>query len=106
MNTMRMFYRQYKQHYSDCETVPGSYDSINKSIEVIVPEGRMKPSGVRGRHFHGYQLWFKDASGDCKYCTYRAVSLDNAMKQHIRTCKEEGWTPCEPPQGREARIFM
>ena len=54
MTTKRMHYSQYKNHYSDCQTVPGSYDKVTKSVEVILPEGRVKPSGVRGKRFHGY----------------------------------------------------
>ena len=42
----RMRYSQYKEHYADCRTVPGTYDKINRSIEVVIPDGRMKPSGV------------------------------------------------------------
>lgn len=102
---LRMPYRNYKQHYSDCETVTGSYDKIAKSIEVVVPDNRMKPSGVRGRRFSGYQFWFTDNAGQAKYCTYRAVSRENAMRQHIKTCKQEGWTPCEPPVGNVDKIF-
>ena len=49
---IRMKYKAYKEHYSDCETVYDSYDKGNKSIEVIIPEGRMKNSGVRGKKFY------------------------------------------------------
>jgi len=44
----RMFYGTYKKHYADCETLPGSYDKITKSIIVLIPDGRMKKSGTRG----------------------------------------------------------
>ena len=91
----RMPYRQYKQHYADCETVPGSYDKIEKKITVIIPDGRMKPSGVRGERFHDYQLFWTNADGKSGYCIYRAVSKSNAMKRHISWCKENGWTPSE-----------
>ena len=51
METKRMRYAQYKKHYADCKTVPGSYDKADRTIEVLLPEGRVKPSGVRGEHF-------------------------------------------------------
>ena len=35
---IRMKYKAYKEHYADCETVYGSYEKGNKSIEVIVLE--------------------------------------------------------------------
>ena len=91
----RMRYSQYKNHYSDCHTVPGSYDKTTRSIEVILPEGRIKPSGVRGKRFHGYQIGLADKDGKHHYCTYRAVSEENAMRQHIAWCKENGWIPGE-----------
>ena len=106
IDKMRMYYGQYKKSYSDCKTVPGSYDAGTKSIEVIIPEGRMKPSGVRGQRFHGYELWMKRiADGKSFRSEYRAVSEENAMKQHILFCKKEGYQPCDPPEGREARIY-
>jgi len=100
-----MPYRQYKQHYADCEIVNGSYDERNKTIEVIIPEGREKPSGVRGQRFSGYELWAQDSAGKAFHICYRAVSRENAMKQHKRYCREEGWTPIEPPAGKIARIY-
>jgi hypothetical protein len=81
-----MPYKQYKEHYSDCETVIGSYDTHEDStgrctshptIKVIIREGRLKNSGVRGQHFSGYEFT-TDKGG--KVC-YRAVSEENARKQ-------------------------
>lgn len=81
-----MPYRQYKEHYSDCETVIGSYDDHTDSrgnrhgdptIKVIIREGRLKKSGVRGEHFYGFE--FTDAEG--KTICVRAVSEENALKQ-------------------------
>ena len=90
-----MYYGQYKKHYADCETVPGSYDKQTKSIEVIIPDGRMKASGVRGKRFHGYQIGLTDKNGKHYYCTYKAISEENAMKRHVEWCKENGWIPGE-----------
>lgn len=105
MKEVTMLYRQYKQHYSDCETVADSYNKSLKTIAVLIPDGRVKPSGVRGRRFSGYQLWFLDENGEKKFCSYRAVSAENATKQHKKVCKENGWVPCDPPEGRLAKIF-
>lgn len=102
----RMKYSQYKKHYADCDTVPGSYDKVLKTIEVIVPEGRMKPSGVRGQSFHGYEMFMSDEAGQVFRACYRAVSEENAMKQHKRLCKLNSCVPCDPPEGRVARIYL
>lgn len=102
---MKMPYRQYKKHYSDCKTVTGTYDDVYKTIEVVVPDERIKKSGVRGKCFSGYHLWFINAAGEKHYCVYRAVSKENAMKQHVKTCKQEGWMPCEPPEDCGRQIF-
>ncbi len=101
-----MWYGRYKQHYADCETVPGSYNKALRTIQVIIPEGRKKPSGVRGKSFRGYELWLRMADGKEGYCTYRAVSYDNAMKQHRKWCKENGWTPIDPPPGKIAHVYL
>lgn len=88
---VRMLYSQYKQHYPDCQTVRGSYDEGKKTIEVIIPEGRMKNSGVRGQHFHGYEIYCIDDKGRKVFVTYRAVSDDNALKQHKKFCKDNNY---------------
>ena len=83
-NIMRMKYSQYKKHYADCSTVYGSYDNMTKSIEVVVPEGRMKASGVRGRRFSGYS--FRNKSGGVQ--TFRAVDKEHALKQCLKSNPE------------------
>ena len=86
----RMPYRQYKEHYADCETVFGSYQSEERhcaTIEVIIRNGRLKASGVRGEHFKGYQL----QSNEGNTITYRAVSEENAMKRANKEFPEETW---------------
>ena len=79
-----MPYRQYKAHYSDCETVVDSYEDYNgrypATIKVIVREGRLKASGVRGQHYSGYEFFFLDTDGKKARVCYRAVSEENAMK--------------------------
>lgn len=90
---MRMLYRQYKAHYADCQTVPDSYDKVAKSIEVIIPESRMKPSGVRGQRFSGYQFDLIDCNGERGHVCYRAVCEENAEKRFLSDCKAAGWTP-------------
>ena len=78
-----MPYKQYKEHYPDCETVSGSYTSREDSrhgvatIDVIIREGRLKPNGVRGKHFYGFEFTDDDGKRIC----YRAVSEENARKQ-------------------------
>ena len=80
----RMPYKQYKEHYSDCETVNGSFfrdeHTGDSFIKVIIRNGRMKASGVRGQHFSGYEIeWFEN--GEKCFHSFRAVSEDNALKQ-------------------------
>lgn len=81
-----MPYRQYKEHYSDCETIIGSYDAHEDSrgirhgdptIKVIIREGRLKASGVRGKHFYGFEFETDDGNLVC----YRAVCEENARKR-------------------------
>lgn len=87
---VRMPYRQYKNHYADCETLAGTYEEIGGigSIEVIIRDGRMKPSGVRGQHFSGYEFKNEDGLTVC-YC---AVSCDNAQRRAEKEYPECSWT--------------
>lgn len=77
----KMPYKQYKEHYSDCETIAGSYykNEVNQSfIDVIVRNGRLKNSGVRGRMFYTFVLQSPDK---LETRWIHAVSEQNARKQ-------------------------
>lgn len=78
----KMPYKQYKEHYSDCETLANSfeYEDGVAVIDVIIREGRLKNSGVRGMHFAGFQ--FRTDEG--KLVCYRAVNAENARKQMLK----------------------
>ena len=85
-----MPYKQYKKHYADCETLAGSYRAPEygvATIKVIIREGRLKASGVRGRHFGGYQLI--NAKG--VHVVYRAVSEENAIRRAEKDYPDETW---------------
>ena len=84
---VEMFYRSYKQHYADCETISGSYDEDFGTIKVIIRAGRMKPSGTRGKHYKGYEL----VNEKGEHVTYRAVSEDNALKRAHKNYPDEVW---------------
>ena len=85
MTEYRMKYNQYKKHYADCKTVPGTYDTIEKSIIVLIPEGRMKKSGVRGQRYNYYRFSGIDKKTGKKVgTTVKAITGENAMKQLLR----------------------
>lgn len=78
-----MPYRQYKSHYSDCETVRGSFRRTERGeslIKVIIRDGRLKASGVRGEHFKGYVFYFT-YSDQYISAGYKAVCEENARKR-------------------------
>lgn len=81
---IEMPYKQFKDHYADCETVPGSFRRDERNgdsyITIVVREGRMKNSGVRGQHFAGYEIEFTE-NGKVGFSTFRAVNEENAIKQ-------------------------
>lgn len=79
----RMPYKQYKEHYADCETVAGSFERRENgraTIEVIIRAGRLVPSGVRGESFKGYSFLITE-NGEQTTATYRAVCGDNAERR-------------------------
>ena len=85
MTEYRMKYSQYKKHYADCKTVPGTYDTIEKSIIVLIPEGRMKNSGVRGQRYNYYRFSGIDKkTGEKVETTVKVITGENAIKQLIR----------------------
>lgn len=87
MSIETMLYRRYKQHFSDCETIIGSYNKELKTIDVIIPEGRMKKSGVRGRTFHYMEFeGVEIATGRKVRCTIKATCLANAIKRLSKDC--------------------
>lgn len=85
-----MPYRQYKEHYSDCETIPGSFDSKEDSrgnrhgqptIDVIIREGRLKASGTRGKH---YSTWIFEETATGKQLSFYAISEETATRQLVK----------------------
>ena len=87
---MRMSYRQYKQHYSDCKA--RDYNASDKTIEVDIPYGRMKTSGVRSKKYDMFTLKATDGE-NVGAIEYKATCKDNALKQHKKYCAENGLTP-------------
>ena len=87
MTVETMLYRRYKQHFSDCETVAGSYDKNHKTIEVMLPEGRLKQSGVRGKSFKYMEFTGTEiATGRAVRCIIKATCRDNAIKRLPKNC--------------------
>ncbi len=88
-----MPYKQYKEHYSDCETVANSFQARDirtdkpSMISVIIREGRLKNSGVRGMHFCGYMMENEEG----RKITYRAVSEENALKRVLKEFPNHEW---------------
>lgn len=72
-----MPYRQYKEHYADCETLYGSYNDKTGKVTVIIREGRLVPSGVRFRRFH----WYVVESDNGTKTGYKAVCEENAIRR-------------------------
>jgi len=89
----RMPYKQYKEHYSDCETVAGSFDNGEQfhtrtsTIQVIIRQGRLVPSGTRGKFYSGYE--FTNSRGG--KIVYRAVSEENALRRCEKEFPGESW---------------
>lgn len=85
---LTMTYKNFKEHYSDCETLANSFFRNSKkqaSIKVIVRNGRLKNSGVRNKHFYGYRLLNKKTkTTSC----FRAVCAENAYKQAVKAFPE------------------
>lgn len=87
-----MPYRQYKNHYADCETLAGSFVSGEYGgpalISVIIREGRLKNSGVRFQKFDTYRF----VTPDRKHvrCMY-AVSEENARKRVEKESPNYEW---------------
>ena len=101
-----MPYKQYKMHYSDCETVKGSFTRSDSryggsTISVIIRKGRLKNSGVRGEHYSGYR--FVNEIG--QHATYRAVSVDNAERRINKDYPNHEWTLDKVYEYRTDRIW-
>ena len=86
-----MLYRRYKTSYADCETVAGTYDKINKTIQVVIPDGRMKPSGVRGQRYLYIRFDGIRKDGKSVYAIIKAISAENAIKRLLKDNPECMW---------------
>lgn len=87
MEVIRMKYSRYKKSYSDCETIHGTYDKETKTIGVVIPDGRMKNSGVRGQSYR--HMWFngvENSTGREVRICIKAISLYNAKKRLPKDC--------------------
>ena len=86
----KMLYKRYKTSYSDCETIPGTYNKIAKTIDVVIPEGRMKKSGTRHQTYK--YMWFKgvehETNRKVSICI-KATCLSNAVKRLSTNCDWE-----------------
>lgn len=92
MREIEMPYRVYKQHYADCDTLAGSYNKQSKTITVLMPEGRMKPSGTRGKRYSYFRFTgVKDKTGKSVEVYVKAITLDNAVKQLKRDYTGINW---------------
>lgn len=90
MTEERMAYRRYKTSFPDCEIVPGSYDPKSKTIIVLLPAGRLKPSGTRGQAFRHMEFTgVENVTGRKVRCTIKAVSRENAIKRLPSNCTWE-----------------
>lgn len=87
MTVETMLYRRYKKSFSDCETVAGSYDKKCKTIKVLLPDGRLKPSGTRGQSYKWMTFTgVENATGRPVRCTIKAICRDNAIKRLSKSC--------------------
>jgi len=93
-------YAQAKEHYADCEILAGSYDKRWRTIQVIVPKGRMVNSGVRFKKFSRYVLCPPayanvERSADLPvYAVYRAVDEEHALLHHRKEHPEDADWVC------------
>lgn len=86
MQEIKMKYRDYKKHYADCDNL-GDYYKFDKTITVLVPDGRMKESGVRGKSFHYYEFnGVENGTNRPVRITIKAVSVENAKNRLPSDC--------------------
>ena len=86
MQEIKMKCRDDRQRYADCDNL-GDYDMSRKTITVLVPDGRMKASGVRGKSFHYYEFkGVENGTNRPVRITIKAVSVENAKKRLPSNC--------------------
>lgn len=71
--TKRVPYRNWKNWFSECETVKGSYDAKKRTIEVVFPDGYCDryedfsgdewESTLMGMHLVGYDIFVESLGG-------------------------------------------
>lgn len=104
----KMPYKQYKEHYSDCETLAGSFErnehTGDSTIKVIIREGRLKASGVRGQKFSTFLFKRKENGKEIVRSIY-AVSYQNAYKNLVKENGDANWELESVEMGRGCRVW-
>lgn len=93
--TTRMPYWEYKKKWSDHKTVPGSYDSKEKTIEVIFTDDEMKKKTNLGNRYSMDLYYFRFSGvprGFASILEFKAKNYENANRNAKKYAREWGYT--------------
>lgn len=94
-NPLRVPYREYKQKWADHKTVAGSYDSKDKTIEVVFEDDEMAKKTNLGNRYEMRTFWFRFGNverGICPICDFQAKNEANAVKNAKAYARRNGYT--------------
>lgn len=94
-NAVRMPYREYKRRWSDHKTVRGSYDSDNKTIEVLFTDEEMAKKTNFGNRYEMQSFFFRFEGariGVAPVAEFLAKTHENALRNAKRWCRNNGYT--------------
>ena len=94
-NRVRMPYREYKSKWSVHKTVRGSYDSKDKTIEVLFTDAEMLAKTNLGNRYSMNSYFFRVdgvETGVKPAAEFKAKTRENALRNARRWCKSLGYT--------------
>ena len=93
-SSVRMSYREYKTKYPKHKTVAGSYDSVDKTIEVYFSDEEMKKKTNLGNRYQMHEYKFLTDINRVSInpvITVTAKTYDNAYKNAKAWGRKEGF---------------
>lgn len=94
-DAVRIPYREYKTKWSDHQTVKGSYDKEDKTIEVIFSADEMKQKTNLGNRYHLNSYWFRFGGVEkwvCPVMEFSAKTKENAIRNAKKYARDMGYT--------------
>ena len=95
MPSLRLPYWEYKKKWADHKTVPGSYDTKEKTIEVYFTNEEMKAKTNLGNRYEIWTYYFRFGGVEKWFnpiMEFKAKNMENAVRNAKAYARQNGYT--------------